>query len=172
MKSYLKIPTIVILALLFIGLAPQRALAKKTFVSKEGKFSVIFPKKPKFWQASESSPVGSIGQNIFQSKGRKGTFTVEYSMLPDIAVFFGGRKTIYKKAKKSFLEKTGSSELKHSKIKVAGLDALQLDFTNAKGQMGRAQFILVGRKLFVVVAESPRGEKPIEKFLGSFKLLP
>lgn len=172
MKTHFRIPTLIILVLLFTGLPPRMTQAKKAFVSKEGKFSVVFPKKPKFWQASESTPVGSIGQNIFQSEGRKGTFTVEYSMLPDIAVFFGGRNTIYKKAKKSFLEKTGSSELSNAKIKVSGLDALQLDFTNAKGQMGRAQFILVGRKLFVVVAESPKGQKLIEAFIGSFSLLP
>ncbi len=165
------------LLLIFVGVFVYgadlpRAEAKKPYVSQAGKFQVTFPHPPKEHQVIEKTAVGSIGENIYQAKTKKGTYTVEYSILPEIAVFFGGKKTIYDKAKKNFLKKTGSTETSFSDTSVSGHKAKELVFTAANGDLGKVQFILVGRYFYAVVAEGSRGAGPLDAFLKTFSILP
>jgi len=170
-KIFRWIPVLLAGCLLFGAFLPS-VQAKKPFVSQAGKFSAAFPGPPQQHQDNEKTFVGNIQVNIFQTKTKRGVFTVEYSQLPDIAVFFGGKKTIYDKAKRNFLKKTGSREIDFKEVTVSGYPGKELTFTSAKGHPGKARFILVDHQFYVVVGESFKGATVIDPFLNSFSVLP
>lgn len=160
-----------LLILLGLSLSPQ-AVQGEVFVSKSAGFSADFPTPPQARTVDEKTTVGTIVEHFYSSKGPKGKFTVEFSKLPGIAVFFGGHNTIYNKAREAFLKKTGAKQISFNKITIQGEKAAELSFTTATGVPGKAHFILIKKRFYVVTANSSEGNTPIDQFLNSFKFLP
>lgn len=148
-------------------LAPAEAFSYSNAVDG---FSASFPSPPTRTVQFNKSPVGKIKAHRYVAQDANGHFTIEVSQLPGIAVAFGGRKTIYRRAEKAFLKKTQSTKLASHWQKVQGIPVHQLSFIGSQGQQGEAWFLLVGKKLYVLVGKSQNNLAAVQAFLSSFRL--
>lgn len=146
-------------------------LAQDPYTSSTAQFSANFPAPPVETHHTDKTVIGAIGENIFTAKTPGGTYVVEYSKLPGIAVTFGGHHEIYGKAKKSFLEKTGATEISYTDTTVGGEKAAQLVYKAANGNSGKAWFVLVHDRFYVINANSSKGSGSVDQFLNSFKAM-
>jgi hypothetical protein len=149
--------------------APWRLLT-----SNEGNFSVLMPGKPAFQVDSQKSFVGDIATNLYNLQSKNGQYSASYSDLPGIAVDLGGEGTILGKAKKGLLKHDGGEEQSFTDSSVAGFPAKVLSYSlPAQGKTGKAKFILVHKRLYVLSATQSAAGNPgnIDKFLESFQLL-
>src|SRR4030095_11903054 len=119
---------------LFLMISEDLHAGWKTFTSSAGQFSASFPTTPTETHTQEKTVIGAIGENIYTSKSDAGTFTVEYSLLPEVAVVFGGHKGIFDKAKEGFLKRTGATEV--SFTDVSGKEGKELVYQTPGGKTG------------------------------------
>jgi hypothetical protein len=131
----------------------------------------MMPGTPKLSTKVDHVPVGEIVENLYTYESKKITLTAEYSDLPEIAVAFGGKKTIYDKSKKGFLKDVGGEELVFEDITVGGHKGKELAYKTAT-RSGKVRFILMSKRLYVLQASvllSSKDKSPIDYYLKSFK---
>ena len=148
-----------------------------SFSSTEGGYQILFPQKPQKQTAVHKSIVGDIGENTYSAPGGTGTeYSVEYSNLPGIAVTFGGDGGIMDKAKKGLLQDCQGQEQSFSDTSLQGFPGKELEYRftggDGKTQYGKARFYMVKKRLFVLVATSPKpNPSNWGKFFNSFTLV-
>ncbi len=157
---------------LCLTLGPAISLAGGTpFTSNTSLFSATFPTSPTQSETTDKTIVGAIHENTFVSKSNAGTFTVENSVLPGVAVSLGGHKEIFKKAKDGFFKKTGATELSSSDITLGGSPGMEFSFQTSGGLNGKAHLFLIGKRFYFLSGESSQAGA-VDQFLNSFKALP
>lgn len=145
--------------------------------SQTNDFSVLMPGTPKFSASSSSSPVGRIPEEICEYKSDQFDLTAEVSVLPAIAVLFGGHQGIINKASAAYLEHIKGKLSSSAEVKGKGFSGKEIRYTavakNGRPYHGRAQFFLVQKRLYVLVGDSYDHDPDapaVGKFLNSFQL--
>lgn len=146
-------------------------LANASYESIEDSFIATFPTPPTRSVKFNPSPVGKIEAHRYVAQNDQGEFTVEVSQLPGIAIAFGSRKTIYRRAEKAFLKDTQSTKVSSQWQDVEGFAAHQLHFKTNAGEIGEAWFVLVGKRLYILMGKSYRNAAAVQTFLKSFRLI-
>jgi len=142
------------------------------FTSPNGYFTASFPTTPVETQKSDKTFIGTIWENIARSKSAAGSFAVEYSKLPGIAVDLGGHNEIFKKAKDGFLKQTGASETSYSDISLGSAPGKEMIYQTASGQSGKIRMYIDGHRFYFLDAQSPQGNSATDPFFSSFQILP
>ena len=175
MTHHYRRSVVVAVVALILGTALTCSAAEKydwqNFHSSEGRFSILFPGRPTTYQKSKHTKIGDVGEHFFTFKDDQLTLTVEYTDLPSIAAIFGGRHTIYDKAKDGFLKSTNGREISFVNISVAGTRGKELTYATPT-RNGKTFFLEVGKRLYVLQASMIKkvtDTSPINKFLHSFK---
>jgi len=176
----MKLPISISALILYIAIAgfyPSSCEAR-TFVSKEGGFTVNIPGNPKKTHTIHKSFIGKVKETTYRLDTRKGNYSVAYSNLSGAATFFGGSNTILKKAKEGLLKNAGGREISFKKTSLEGYPGRILEFqipksTRSKKMQGRARLYLVKNRLLIVVGTRKKGLSltPLERFLNSFRLI-
>lgn len=143
-----------------------------TFSGPEGEFSVQMPEKPQATSSTSQSPVGPIVEHFFTDTEGDTTYTVNYQDLPRIAVLFGGAATIYDNARGGLLKDALGKQTSFTDQQIGGKAGKALTYETGHGTVGKAWFLLVGERLYVIAASTPKGQPTdnLDKFLVSFKL--
>jgi len=145
--------------------------------SEDGDFTVRMPGIPSFERRVRSHSVGDVGESKYYYEHGGVDFTAEYSDLPTIAVLFG-RRLLYRMAARHFLRECGGKELDSQKVRVGLYKGREISYWIPPGEgrpprSGRAIFLLVDKRLYVLVAEgepTDASSEAIERFLDSFEL--
>lgn len=151
----------------------------KPFVSKEGSFSILMPATPSFQKVSHKSFVGTVEENTFQAKLGSETFTAEYSDIPKTAIFLSGSDTIFDETKEGLLNDLHGVQLQFESTTFQGNPGKVLTFKilpqdkTLNEMIGKAKFVLVNQRLYVLVATAPRSSSSnhLDLFLNSFQKL-
>jgi hypothetical protein len=143
----------------------------REFTSKEGRFSVRMPGRPTMSLKRDETPVGEVVSRIYTYENTVISLTAEYSDLPGVAVIFGGRKRIYDKSRDAFLKDAEGHEIASLGIRLDAYRGMELIYETAT-QYGKARFILIGKRLYVLQAAMAKGaddRAPIDRYLDTFK---
>jgi hypothetical protein len=160
-------------AILVPCFADDREFAE--FTSKEGKFTVLFPGKPKETKRTLQSPFGPVELNSFSVSPLQpvSTYVVIFSDYP---------ANFEKKSDADFLDSSRDGSVKNSGGKLLSEKKLTLDkypgrelLLEAPNQGGlfRQRIFIVGNRLYQLIvggAEEVAKSKGADKFLDSFKL--
>ncbi len=153
-----------------LGGGVAQAAAWKNFTSNDGGFQVMMPGTPQLQQNTHKSFVGAIEENTYMVNTKDGSYSVEYSNLPNIAVSMGGAGAIFDGAKKGLLKDSGGKQVSFSDITLNGNPGKELVYqipSVGADTMGKARFYLVQKRLYVLVATGSKASQ----FFNSFKLL-
>lgn len=154
--------------------APTHAVdvdAWQRFTSEEGRFSIMMPGHPTMSLKRDETPVGEVISRIYTYENTTISLTAEYSDLPGVAVIFGGRKRIYSKSRDAFLEDAKGHEVASLDIRFGAYRGRELIYETAT-QYGKARFILIGKRLYVLQAAMDKGvedKSPIDRYFETFK---
>lgn len=145
------------------------------FNSQEGRFSVMVPGAPQHRSSTNDTPIGPVVENSYVCQRPGESFTVSFTDLPGMALLFEGRPGLYDKAREALLKQVAGRQVSFQPLQVGGREARVLDYalkSGGKEQAGRAWFVLVGRRLYVVDATIPKAKAPkgFEPFFSSLKL--
>ena len=175
--KYSTLVLLTLLAIIFGSSVSLQAAEWQRVRSQTNDFSVLMPGTPKFSTSSSSSPVGRIPEAICEYKSDRFDLTAEVSVLPGIAVFFGGHRTIIDKASAAYLEHIKGTLTGSSPAKSDGITGKEIRYTavakDGRAYHGRAQFFLVQKRLYVLVGDSydhHPDSAAVEQFLASFKI--
>jgi len=141
------------------------------YASFDGQFSVMMPGPPEFRTGVNNTPIGNIGSNIHEYETGTIDLTVQYSDLPKLAIFFGGRRSIYRKSRKAFLEDVQGERISYDKFWLDGYFGRELSFETLT-RFGKVRFLLTGRRLYVFQASVPKeisDRSLIDYYLDSFR---
>jgi hypothetical protein len=149
------------------------------FTSEVGRFQIEAPGEPEIEHEFHDSPVGKIETHIFTWKNGELDFSADYSDLPWLATFFGGRKKILRRARESLMEDEKATELSVEEIRLDDYDGIEVRFTTPPENdqpplIAKARLFLIKKRLYVLVARAPVTRpqyENIERYLGSFQLL-
>ena len=142
----------------------------KTISPKGGNFSIKMPGKPKYSLKDDKTPVGYIGEHIYNYETKDTTLTAEYQDLPGIALILGDNE-VYKKSAKAFLKDTKGKQISFNKIEVASYKGKDLQYVTPT-RFGYVRFLLVNDRLYVLQASFKKPDKGVEvmkKYFESFK---
>jgi len=154
------------------------AASWKRYQSPKGQFSIEMPGSPKITHETTKTAAGRIPEEIAETKNSTLDLTAEYSDLPGIAVFFGGTKTILKKAGKGVVKHAGGTEISHRNLSKDGYDGREVlyeapDKHSKRTIMGTVHMYMVKKRLYVLEAKTYK-DKPdaagVKRFLDSFRL--
>ncbi len=151
----------------------------RPFISKEGGVSVLMPTIPSFQKVSHKSFVGTVEENTYQSKSGAESFTIEYSDIPKTALFLSGPDTIFDETKEGLLNDLHGIQLQFESTTFQGNPGKLLTFKvlpqgkDSNEMIGKAKFILINQRLYVLVAITPRSSNSnhLDLFLNSFQKL-
>ena len=166
-----KINVAVLMILIIFCAVKTYATEWQPVSSKVGRFHVLMPGTPTLKTTVDHTPVGKIGEDLFTLKTKDMTFTIEYSDLPGIAVFFGGRKTIYKKANEGFLKNVHGKEVSSKNFTHDGKKGLEVTYETPT-RNGKVRYLLISKRLYVTqasIVKDAKGQPAIDKYLNSFK---
>ncbi len=148
------------------------------FSSEEGRFTMEAPGEPQRTHMAHSSFIGTIHVYTYKVRTTEANYTMAYSDVPKIGIFFAGPKNVLKRAKKGFLKNAKGEELDYYPTDHEGTPGMELKFKlfgekpGDKNQ-GIARFFLVKNRVYVLVVtymDSSQDEAN-EKFLDSFHLV-
>ena len=147
------------------------ALEWRELNSKAGAFSVSMPGTPKLKKKVDHTPIGKVGEDIYELKTKKVTFSAEYSDLPELAVLFGGHHTIYKKANAGFLKNVKGKQLSEKKFKLEGNKGIEVKYETAT-RVGKVIYLMLHKRLYVMQASVLKPVKDlsvVDKYMKSFR---
>jgi len=150
----------------------------KRYQSPKGQFSIEMPGSPKISHESTKTAAGRIPEEIAEVKNSTLDLTAEYSDLPGIAVFFGGTKTILRKASDGVVKHAHGTEISHRKLKKDGYDGREVQYKapdkkSKRTILGTVHLYMVKKRLYVLEAKTYQDKpdkKGIQRFLDSFRL--
>ncbi|HEV8310495.1 MAG TPA: hypothetical protein VGW35_22770 [Methylomirabilota bacterium] len=164
------LPRLTLLSCTLLFTTALEASGWKIFTSPPGGFSVAMPRDPERHESIHQSFLGPIRENTYSVTTEGGSYSVEYSDLPGLAVNLGGSWLIFNKAKEGVLKDKGGAETDFRSISLGKHPGRALSFHVPGKPSGKAHFFLVEKRLYVLVATSSSPAN-VETFLSSFKLL-
>lgn len=142
------------------------------FSDAVGCFSARFPSAPAEHQDDKHTFIGTIEERWFAANTGEGLYLVGFTHLPELMMFFGGHDLILHKAKDVFLKREQAKALSFKDQPFQGMSAKRLTFERSNGGRGKAYFLFVGRRLYIVLGQSRTDPSEVERFLNSFRLNP
>ena len=160
------------LSIIFISLGSSVSANQKwlEFKCSEGRFSVLMPGNPVFTQKKDATPVGDVISNIYVYETPAISLTAEYSDLPGLALMFGSRKKIYAKTQEAFLADVKGEMISMGTVVLDAYRGVEMEY-RTDTQKGKARFILIGTRLYVLQAAVNNGTdlSVIDKYFQSFR---
>ncbi len=163
-----------ILILAGTGLTTHHVLAAdlewQLVTSAKGRFTVVMPGDPQMYTEAKHTKIGTIGEEFYRYEGENLAFTVEYSDLPKVIDFFGGKHKVYKEVMKDLLNATNGEEVSLTETIVAG-EKGKLFIYETPTREAKALMVLLEQRLYVVhasILKGAKGKSAMDDFLNSF----
>ncbi len=153
------------------------AEAWTVFTPDDGSFKAQFPAPPEASSQKTKSAIGDIESVTWTVARGEQTFSVTATLLPRLATVFRGADGIYEDAQGDLLTHTTGRKLSWEDSEVGGHPgkslAYRMDSSDSQGLEGRARFVLVENRLFVLNATgSAADESSFHQFFESFTAVP
>ena len=145
------------------------------FRSESGRFAVQLPESPEEVRDTRVTLGGIVHWSEYLARRDATEFRVEHHDLPWLATFLLSSDALLKRAKDGLVEEENGHELSGAVLSVQGYPAREVSFRVPAEQDlgGDALLVLVGSRLYVVVALGPQAERDDsarERFFHSFEV--
>jgi hypothetical protein len=145
------------------------------FRSEWGRFAVQLPESPEEIRNTRITLGGTVRWTEYLARRGATEFRVEHHDLPWLANFLLSSDALLKRAKNGLVEEEHGYELSGAVVSVQGYPAREVSFRVPAEQDlgGDALLVLVGSRLYVVVALGPQAERDAsarERFFRSFEV--
>jgi hypothetical protein len=145
------------------------------FRSERGRFAVQLPESPEEIPDTRITLGGTVRWTEYRAGLGATEFRVEHHDLPWLAKFLLSGDSLLKRAKNGLVEEEHGHELSSAVVSVQGYPACEVSFRVLAEQDlgGDALLVLVGSRLYVVVALGPqveRDDSARERFFRSFEV--
>ena len=145
------------------------------FRSERGRFAVRLPGSPEEIRDTRATLGGIVHWSEYLAKRGATEFRVEHHDLPWLATFLLSTDGLLKRAKDGLVEEEHGHELSGAPVSVQGYPAREVSFRVQAEQdlAGDALLVLVGRRLYVLVALGPQAERDasaLDRYFRSFEI--
>jgi len=145
------------------------------FRSERGRFTVQLPGIPEETRDRRATLGGAVHWSEYRARRGATEFRVEHHDLPWLAQFLLSTDALLRRAKDGLVEEEHGHELNSAVTSVQGYLAREVSFQVRAEQdlAGDALLVLVGRRLYVVVALGPQAERDasaLDRFFRSFEV--
>ena len=145
------------------------------FRSERGRFAVQLPGHPEEIRDTRATLGGIVHWSEYRAKRGATELRVEHHDLPWLAKLLLSSDALLKRAKNGLVSEENGHELSSSVVSLQGHPAREVSFrVPAEPDLsGDALLVLVGSRLYVVVALGPQAERDDsarERFLRSFEV--
>lgn len=174
----------VVVLIVFVALAAMicvrvdRGRLKKfrRYRSQEGRFSILFPGKPKRKVKSSSAPNGEVEAVWYRAGSRKVQFAVRYVDYPQAAENESSEQKLVNEHKDHLMQEYKGRLLNERAVHFHGRAAIQFKFRRVRKRkefVARARLILIENRLYLLMVESRLDDlvkKYADKFFNSFNV--
>ena len=145
------------------------------FRSERGRFAVELPGSPEEIRDTRATLGGGVHWTEYRTVRDATELRVEHHDLPWLAKFLLSRDALLKRAKHDLVAEEHGLELSSAVASVQGYPAREVSFqVRADPDLaGDAIFVLVGRRLYVLVVLGPQAERDasvLDRFFASFEI--
>jgi hypothetical protein len=145
------------------------------FRSERGRFAVELPASPEEVRGRRATLGGSVHWTEYRAQAGATGFRVEHHDLPWLAKFLLSAPALLNRATDGLVEEEDGQELSRAAVSVQGYPAREVSFrVRAEQELaGDGLLVLVGGRLYVVVALGPQAERDaatLDRFFRSFEV--
>jgi hypothetical protein len=145
------------------------------FRSERGRFAVQLPGSPEEIRGTRATLGGTVHRSEYRARRGATEFRVEHHDLPWLATFLLSSDALLKRAKNGLVAEEHGLELSSALVSVRGYPAREVSFRvrAEQGLAGDGLFVLVGRRLYVLVTLGPQAEhdaSALDRFFRSFEV--
>lgn len=145
------------------------------FRSERGRFAVELPGSPEEVRGRRTTLGGAVHWAEYRAQDGATEFRVEHHDLPWLAKFLLSTQALLKRATDGLVEEENGQELSSAAASVQGYPAREVSFrVRAEQELaGDGLLVLVGGRLYVVVALGPQAERDaasLDRFFASFEV--
>ncbi len=145
------------------------------FRSERGRFAVQLPGSPEEIRDTRATLGGIVHRSEYRARRGATEFRVEHHDLPWLAQVLLSDQALLKRAKNGLVSEEHGLELSSAVVSVQGYPAREVSFRVRAEQdlAGDGLFVLVGRRLYVLVTLGPQAERDasaLDRFFGSFEV--
>ncbi|MEB3178914.1 MAG: hypothetical protein VKL59_07795 [Nostocaceae cyanobacterium] len=158
---------------------PKPAARWRRFQFTEGRFSVLFPFKPKQVSQIQKTPLGEVNLEIFsvEPPNQDVSYVVIYNDFPFSYGQEDNAQLIFDDVQTMALKTTGSSLVKKQNLNWNGYPGRELEYTRPKDFLTKHKMYLVDGRLYqIIVKTTTEQEKKlsgtISGFLNSLQVKP